>query len=103
MSRSINQIKPEFAFAFAKTGFVSLGPKTSCRRRSNRNAALALLDHPVHHGCAFVNFANLMRDAGIKKDSLRNSGFPGVDVSNDAKVSCFFKQIFPSHMFYLAK
>ena len=40
---------------------------SSRRRRSNRDAALALLLHPVGHGRAFMHFTDLVDHAGVKR------------------------------------
>src|SRR5260370_36433020 len=51
------------------------------------DAALLLLLHPVHHGGAFVDLADLVADAGVEKDALGGRGLARIDVRHDADVS----------------
>ena len=62
-------------------------PHTGSGGRSDGNAAFLLLLHPVHRGGAFVDFAQLVIDAAIVKNTLGNGGFTGIDVSHDANVA----------------
>ncbi len=55
----------------------------------DRDAALALLLHPVHRGGAFIDRADLVRHARIKQDAFRRSRLSGVDVRHDADITCF--------------
>ena len=41
-------------------------PKTGRRRRSDRNAALLLLHHPIHRRRAVVHLADLVIDSDVK-------------------------------------
>jgi hypothetical protein len=66
---------------------VAVRPETGCGRRSNGDAALLFLGHPVHGGGALVGFANLVVHACVKQDALRGGGLTGVDVGHDADVS----------------
>jgi hypothetical protein len=52
----------------------------------NRNAAFALLLHPVHDGRAVVDFAYLVRNAGVEEDALGGRRLSGINVSTDANV-----------------
>jgi hypothetical protein len=51
------------------------------------DAAFLLLLHPVHHGLAVVDFADLVGLAGIIEYALRRRGLARVDVRHDADIS----------------
>jgi hypothetical protein len=51
------------------------------------DAALLLLLHPVHHGGAFVDLADLVADAGVEEDALGGRGLARIDVRHDADVA----------------
>jgi hypothetical protein len=51
------------------------------------DAALLLLDHPVHDGSAVVDLADLMGLAGVIQDSLGGRRLAGIDVRHDADVT----------------
>ena len=88
MSGRINNIKTMFeVFVFFVVG---RRPKTGRGGRSYGNATLALLLHPIHDGSAFVHFADFVRHAGVIQNTLGGSGFPRVNVGNNAKVTNFF-------------
>ena len=55
--------------------------------RGDRDAALLLLDHPVHRSAALVHLADLVGLARVEKDSLGRGGLTGVDVSHDADIA----------------
>src|SRR5262249_32945276 len=63
-----------------------LTPEGSGRRRRYGDAALLLLLHPVHGGCALMDLAHLVGFAGIKEDPLGRGGLAGIDVGHDAEV-----------------
>jgi hypothetical protein len=65
-------------------------PKARRSRRGYGNAPFALLFHPVHGGCAFVDFAHFMLPARIKQDPFSGRSLPGVDVRSDTYVSYIF-------------
>ena len=67
---------------------------------SDCDSALLLLLHPVHGGSAVMHLADLVGKTGIEEDTLRSSGFSGIDVSHDADVSCEFKLVVFSHFLY---
>jgi hypothetical protein len=73
-------------------------PETGCCGGGDRYATLLLLLHPVHRSGAFVCFAEFVVDPGVKQNTLRGGCFPGIDVSLDSDVSCFFKRIFSRHL-----
>ena len=55
--------------------------------RGNRDAALLLLDHPVH-GCAtLVHLAQLVGAARVEQDALGDGGLARIDVGHDADVA----------------
>ncbi len=53
----------------------------------DRDAALALLLHPVGDRGALVHLAHLVDGAGIEEDALGRGGLAGVDVRGDADVA----------------
>ena len=65
--------------------------------RGDGDAALLLLDHPVHRRSAIVHFADLVGAAGVIEDALRRRGFTRVDVSHDPDVSRFFERYLTWH------
>ena len=54
---------------------------------SDRDAALLLLLHPVHRGCAFVDLTDLVVDAGVEEDALGGRGLARVDMRHDPDVA----------------
>ena len=62
-------------------------PEHRCCSRSDGDATLLLLNHPVHGGGAVVNFTYLMTTASIIEDTLRRRRLAGVDVSHDADIT----------------
>ena len=65
MSRSVDKVDLMFERFFVIA--VGWRPERRRRGRSDRDATFALLFHPIHHRVARVYFADLMRNAGIKK------------------------------------
>jgi len=59
------------------------------RRRGggDRDAALALLVHPVHLGLAVVDLADLVNLAGVKQEPFRDRGLARIDMCNHAEVA----------------
>ena len=63
-----------------------VAPERRRRSRRDRDAALLLLDHPVHDGGALVHLAHLVRAARVVEDPLRRRGLARVDVGHDPDV-----------------
>ena len=82
---------------FVVIAIASGDPERGRRGRGDRDAALALLFHPVHHRVARMHFADLVRNAGVKKYPLRDGRFAGIDMRDDADISDFFYGIFTGH------
>ena len=72
-------------------------PETGGRGRRDRDAALLLLLHPVHHRGAFVHLADLVGDAGVEQDAFGRRGLAGIDVGHDADVPRAFEWCLSSH------
>src|SRR4029077_14550715 len=62
-------------------------PEAGRRRGGDGDAALLLLFDVVHDGRSVMHFADLVRHARIKKNTLRRGGFPRVDVSGNTDIS----------------
>ena len=62
-------------------------PLACGRGRGDRDPALLLLLHPVHHGGALVDLADLVGAAGVVEDALGRRRLTGVDVSHDPDVA----------------
>ena len=65
----------------------------------DRDAALLLLLHPVHHGSALVDLADLVGAAGVVEDALGRRRLTGVDVSHDPDVAGVLKCVLAWHQF----
>ena len=61
-------------------------------RRGDRDPALLLLLHPVHHGSALVNLPHLVGPTGVIEDALGRRRLTGVDVGHDPDVAGFFER-----------
>ena len=72
-------------------------PEAVRRRRSDRDAALLLLDHVVHGRGALVDLADLVVDARVVEDAFRSRSLPRIDMRHDADVACPLQRIFASH------
>src|SRR5580658_6070586 len=94
MARRINNVNA--------VGLVEALPGCRSGRGRDRDAALALLLHPVHYRGTFVHFADLVSHTRIEQDSLRGRGLSGVNVSHDPDVAgmidldlaCHLKNLF---------
>src|SRR5476649_2297608 len=62
-------------------------PGTGNGGGGDRDAALALLFHPVGHRGALVDLAHLVDGAGVEKNALGRRGLAGIDVRGDADVA----------------
>ncbi len=74
-----------------------LAPEARGGGRGDRDAALLLLLHPVHHGGAFVHFAYLVRNPGVEQDPFRRRRLSGIDVRHDADVPGLPECDLPGH------
>src|SRR3546814_10248903 len=68
-------------------GLVHATPERRGGGRSDGDAALLLLFHPVHGGGAVVDFADLVADTRVEQDALGRGGLAGIDVGHDAEVA----------------
>ena len=64
-----------------------VAPDGGGRGRRDRDAALLLLLHPVHHGSALVDLTHLVGAAGVEEDALSRRRLTGVDVRHDPDVA----------------
>ncbi len=72
-------------------------PHAGRRGRRDRDAALLLLDHPVHRRGAVVDLAELVVDARVVEDALGSRRLARVDVGHDADVSALQKRMASRH------
>ena len=54
--------------------------------RSDSDASLLLLLHPVHGSSAFMSITDLVVDASVIQDTLGQRGLARVDMSHDAYI-----------------
>src|SRR5205823_1595768 len=78
-----------------------VAPGGSGGGRSDRDAAFLFLFHPVHGGCAFMNFADLVRTSRVIQDAFRRRGFTGIDVGSDADVPHLLQWYGAWHYYFL--
>ena len=64
-----------------------IAPDRRRRSRRDRDAALLLLRHPVHHRGALVDLAHLVGAARVEEDPLGRRGLARVDVGHDPDVA----------------
>ena len=74
-----------------------VAPEGGRRGGGDGDAALLLLLHPVHGRGAVVDFADLVRLAGIIEDALGGRRLPGVDVGHDAEIAVVFDSVAARH------
>ena len=72
-------------------------PEGRGRGGRDGDAALLLLLHPVHGRGAVMDFADLVRLAGVVEDALGGRRLAGVDMRHDAEVAVVFDLIFAGH------
>src|SRR5580704_14990382 len=61
-------------------------PEASGRRGGDGDAALLFLLHVIHHGRAVVHLADLVRDAGVKQNTLGRGGLARINMRRDTDV-----------------
>src|SRR5262249_61340692 len=84
VTRRVDDVDAE-AGACEGTGFGL--PEGGRRCRRDGDAALLLLLHPVHGRGAVMDFADLMRLAGVVEDALGRGRLAGVDMRHDTDVA----------------
>ena len=67
-------------------------PKRSSGSRDDGDASFFFLLHPVHLGRAFVDVADFVRAAGVKKNAFGRRGFARVYMGNNADIPHFFQR-----------
>ena len=65
--------------------------------RSDGDAALALLLHPIHGGGAFIDFTDFVGHAGVEQNAFSRSGLTRIDVRHDSDVARVFEIWIVSH------
>ena len=76
---------------------LDVAPRTGRRGRRDRDPALLLLLHPVHHRGAFVHLTDLVGDARVEQDALGRRRLAGIDVGHDADVATTIQGYLPWH------
>ena len=95
MSRSVDEVDAVLELLVMRV--IRRRPERGGCSGRDRDAALALLLHPVHDRVARVHLADLMRNAGIKKHAFGNGGLARIDVSDDADVAGLFDGVLAGH------
>src|SRR5262249_9097546 len=72
-------------------------PETGRRGRSDGDAALLFLRHPVHGRGPFVHLADFVRDARVVKDAFGSRRLTGVNVRHDPDVAEPAEWCLPCH------
>ncbi len=72
-----------------------VAPGRRGRGRGDRDAALLLLNHPVHRRGAVVHLAHLVHASGEEQDAFGTGRLAGVDVRRNADIPRAFERIFP--------
>ena len=80
----IDDLEAIFLTALSTTRVLPEARGGSC---GDGNAALLLLDHPVHGSSAVVNLADLMSLASVIQDALSGGSLARVDVGHDTNVA----------------
>ncbi|MCY1272303.1 hypothetical protein D9M70_208790 [compost metagenome] len=78
----VDDVDAEFLQLLARAG-----PEGGGGRRGDGDAALLLLDHPVHGRGAVVHLAHLVVDPGVVEDPLGGGGLAGIHVGHYADVA----------------
>ena len=100
MAGSINNIDTMLKRAGLGLRLFLKSPVTGGCSRCDRDASLLLLFHPVHRSSTFVRFTDLVVDAGVVQNTLRQCCFSRVDMGHDTDVSGPLKRVFSScHLF----
>jgi len=66
-------------------------PRAGCRGGGDRNSALSLLFHPVHHRSSLMDLTDFIGPAGVEQNSLRNRRLSRVDMGNNANIADMFE------------
>ena len=82
---------------------LAVAPLRGRRGRRDRDAALLLLDHVVHHRRALVHLTDLVGPAGVVEDALGRRGLARVDVGHDPDVAGLLEGKFACHCVVLSR
>jgi hypothetical protein len=72
-----------------------LAPETGRCGAGDSDSAFLFLLHPVHGGCAVMNFPNFVGDSGVVQNTLCGRGFSRINMGHNADIARFIE-------FYLA-
>src|SRR6201999_2406480 len=76
-------------------------PERAGGSRSDGDAALLLLLHPVHRRGTFVHFADFVPLAGVIQDALGGRGLAGIDMRHDTEVAVVLYGMNAGHGLFL--
>ena len=62
-------------------------PRAVRDRGGDGDATLALLLHPIHRGCAIVDFPHAPLDAGVEQNPLGDGSFTGIDMRKNSQIA----------------
>src|SRR6266487_1631221 len=71
---------------FVDAFFFPLRPCAGRRRRRDRDAAFALLFHPIGYGGAFVHLTDFVDHAGVKQNAFGQRRLAGVNVRSNSDI-----------------
>ena len=75
----------------------AISPSGGNRSRGNRNAAFALLDHPVGHSRAFMHFTHAVNAPRIEQDTFRRRGLARINMRNNSDIADTFNRVINTH------
>ncbi len=96
MPRRIDDVDAVLQRARRGLGFFFQSPVARGGSGRDRDAALLLLDHPVHGSGTVMSLADLVVDAGVVKNPLGQCRLAGIDMSHDTDISGPLKRILSS-------
>ena len=75
-------------------------PEAGRRSRGDGDTTLLFLLHPVHGGRTIVHFTDLVRLAGVVKDTLGGRGLTGVDMRHNTDIAIHIEWMAACHGLY---
>jgi hypothetical protein len=69
-----------------------IAPETGCSGRSDRDASLLFLDHPIHGSSTSIDLSYTVRFTRIVENTLGCGRFSCVDMSDDTDIPHLLKR-----------